>query len=218
MTDMKKGASAILLLSALALLVSCAEPRQKAAMPEVRELPYLFRLEYSSILAERVVPSQAPIDAHSRYRFNERLERRLQQQVEARSAATSGRSVTVSVHVTDLTFDYEEIGASRTVPGLPQLAAREKTLSSLEMDGGGLEIPYETIKTAVLAFKVTLEREGDTLADRRLSVEFVETVRRDDFYAVWPHDYHSYDKVVSGLIEAVAGKVDDMLMEFFGGI
>lgn len=215
---MKLILAASLFFSVSALLGGCAAPqRQDVQELQVQELRHRFQLEFSSVLADRVVPSQAPIDAHSRYPLNERLERRLQQQVDARSTATADSKVTVSVNVLDLDFDYEEIGARRTVPGLPQLASRGETLSSLEMNGGGLEIPYETIKTAVLTFDVTLEQGGRTLAERRLGAEYVETVRRDDLQAVWPHDYHSYDKVVSGLIEAAAGKVDELLVEFFGG-
>lgn len=202
----------------LILLSACAAGSKMEPKPDVEKLPYNFQLDFSSQLPVYVVPTQGPIDAHQRYRFNEKLEKRLRALLSARSAETSDAKVVVTVHVLALKFDYEEIGGIEQ-PVLPKLAVRGLFLpggmSALKEDDGGMDIPYETVKTAVIRFRISV-RQGDRKpVTTEFSEKFTESVMWDDMRANWPYDYHTFDRVIAGVVDKVVNACNRTLEENF---
>ncbi len=201
----------------LFMLSSCAASRHDDVAVSVEPYPYSYTLELSSRLPDTVIPTRAPIDAHRRYRVNGMLESALSALLQSRSMTTATRQVTVSVEVLRLAFDYEEIGEA--VPPAPPLLASSALdvplLSAKEMDGGGMDIPYETVKTATIGFRVVLRAAGTDPVARDFSETYVQSVMHDDMRARWPDDYHSFDRVIVGIVAQVTRVVDGLLAAHF---
>lgn len=187
--------------------------------PVVEALPYRFSLDFSSQLPADVYPVRAPFDSHKSYRVNARLKEQLEQTLSARSADNLPE-VVVTVKVISLTFDYEEIGADQGTDSRLLLASREfdmaAFISSMDQSGGG-DVPSETVKTAIIQFEIAAASENINTGPRIMQKTFVETVSWDDMYAAWPYDYHTFDKVISGVILSAVEAVDTFLVEYSAG-
>lgn len=197
-----------------ALVSGCVQKQSYPPNPVVEKLPHLFHLEFSSQLPEYIYTTRGPIDSHKRYRVNDLLESRLERQLFARSSTNSTETVIVTVRLLELKFDYEEIGGGNSPTAIPMLASLGRLrggLSGLNTDGGGFDLPEETVKTAIISFQVSVGSSVQDYGRHELTKRFVETVMWDDMYASWPYDYHTFDNVIDGVINSVVSAVDEVL-------
>lgn len=186
----------LMLVTLLAvLLAGCAKPIPSPQLEKVVPGSVSVTPSFSSELNNPFFVTAGPFDAYSRFPVNTWLQDGLEQWAADKSGG--GKVITVDVHVTRLTTDYEGIGQ-----------IQPSVLSSRNHEPP--DLPEQAIKSADMTFRLVL-RSGETLLfdevvearyEQRLEYSIVMT------YMIYNDQVKDYAPVMTGIVLEALRQID----------
>jgi|GEM_PF-2054531 len=207
-----------LLIMLVVFLSGCL--MQPPAPEPVKQVPYNLSVGFSSQLPDLYYVMSGPAFTYARFRVNDRFAALLKRQVTRQSTPDSGSSAQLTVKITALHTDFEEIGmapAKRPIRVAMAAAAGHGRDIGLDLvqDNTDFNLPETTSKSAVMDLQVRLDAGNRPPAERRIHVDYTE---RHDWYfegksVTLNRDRYDYDSVLEGLYREALKKISQFVGE-----